>query len=197
VDEQARAAVLGWQQTVNAAWAQQQAALMPAAAGQQPPVDRGLTEHEMGIARQVFGNQLDLSQIRVTEGGFFSTETKASSLPGGLITFPAGTLSNPKPGVDFDAWLIHELTHQWQYQHGWTLLDTLDDSFDSDYDYGGVLGLEKALNERKPFDEFDLEEQAQILRHYYEISRARGDTSAYDPYVRDVQEGTTSQPPDR
>jgi hypothetical protein len=195
VNEQARAAVLGWQQSMEAVTQPLEAAMTPGAAEQQPPVERGLTEHEMEIARRVFGDQLDVSQIRVTEGGILSTETKASSVPGGLITFPDGTLSNPDPKVDFDAWLIHELAHQWQYQQGWTLLDTLDDSLDSDYDYGGVPGLEKALNERKPFDEFDLEEQAQILRHYFEISRAGGKTTFYDPYIRDVQDGTTSEPP--
>jgi hypothetical protein len=192
MNEQARAAVLGWQQTVNAAWEQQSGQLANPA--EPPPwesyFNRKLTPAEISIARQVFGNALDTSRVELHEGGLLGSFGYVRATPD-RITFPPGKLTDPGPG--FNRLLVHELTHIWQYQHGWTVPDTLDDSLDSDYNYGGEQGLREAVAAGKPFDDFDLEDQAEIVADYY--TKMNGDASAYLPYIRSIRNGTSHLPP--
>jgi hypothetical protein len=184
MNDQARAAVLSWQQTMDAAHQQ----VGPAAAGQPPLISRGLTPQEIEIARSVFGDALDTSQIRINDGGVPFAGDNAVAFPNRIV-FPQGTLS--QPGSNFNGWLVHELTHIWQYQRGNTVPELAVDAAGGDYDYGGPEGLEAAQRAGKPFGQFTFEEQAQIVRHYYERTQSGEDTSAYLPYVNSVRYGTS------
>lgn len=166
-----------------------------AAKAEQPSITRGLTPEEAAIARSVFGDSFDTSKIELTEGGLLGIGGYARTVPG-LVTFPDGTLTNPPPG--FDRWLVHELAHAWQYQRGYTIQDLLPAAIVGDYDYGGEQGLRDALAQGKTFEQFNFEEQADILADYYVAQRNGADTSAYDPYVnsaRSLGPTTTSWPP--
>lgn len=181
VNDQARAAVRGWERIVNAAWDDR-----AVATGQQPAITRALTPEEIAFARSVYGDQLDTSKIRLTEGGLNQSADTAVALPG-VILFPPGALS--KPGAEFDSWLIHELAHQWQYQRGYETVDLIPDAARGDYDYGKEPGLREALEQGKTLDQFNFEEQGDILRDYYMLKRDGKDTSAYDPFIHDLQDG--------
>jgi hypothetical protein len=187
MNDQARAAVRGWQDTVNAAWEQQQTGLLTSAPAQSPPVDRGLTPEEVAIARSVFGNELDTSQIKLTDDS--PAPPNAVAFPNN-IKFPRGELNGPAD-LDHRAWLVHELTHIWQYQRGRTVLQLGLDALGHDYNYGGEQGLRDATAQGKRFGDFNYEEQGDILRHYY-WKRERGeDLSAYQPFVDQVRFGTS------
>jgi hypothetical protein len=160
------------------------AAALRAYQGESPPVstvaggvDRGLSQAELEIARQVFGNSLDLKAVRLTDGGF--NDGKARVLDN-TIYFPPGELDNTK-NARFRGWLVHELTHVWQYQHGANVTDLLPDAVFGNYDYGGTVGLDQG----KAFTDFGTEQQADILRDYYRYSTQGliDSSSSYQKYV--------------
>lgn len=188
MNDQARAAVRGWQETVNAAWEQQrQPGLLGFAPAQSPPVDRGLTPEEAAIARSVFGNSLDTSKIRITDDS--PAPPNAVAFPDN-IKFPKGELDGPAD-LRYRAWLVHELTHIWQYQRGRTVPQLALDALGGDYDYGGEQGLRDATAQGKRFGDFNHEEQGDILRDYYRKRELREDISAYQPFVDQVRFETT------
>lgn len=152
--------------------------------------DRYLTSEEVAAAYSVFRDTLSTDSILLSEGGILAVGGYARTLPD-HVTFPAGTLTNP-PG-DFMHWLMHELGHCWQYQQGASVPGLILSALGGDYDYGGEQGLRDAVAEGKPFSDFGYEEQASILADYY--SRIGGDTSAYDPYIQSVWDGTWQQAP--
>ena len=104
------------------------------------------------------------------------------------IYFPEGSFQRP----DFMPWLIHELTHVWQYQRGASLGGLIIDAIDAHYDYEGEDGLRKAWNRGSAFDDFTYEQQADILSDYY-THLGRKDLSAYEGFVDQVRTGETGK----
>jgi hypothetical protein len=193
---QARAAVLNWQQTVNAAWGQQPSAILVPAPEFLPTSTRKLTPDEIALARSVFGDTLDTSQIELSIGGPLGIGGFARTLPD-HITFPDGTSTTPS--LEFNSWLIHELTHVWQYQRGHRVIDLLPDAIHGGidpehYEYGDDQGLRDASARGKTFSQFNYEQQGDILADYYVRRETGGDTSAFEPFVNDVRDGDPPVP---
>jgi hypothetical protein len=184
MNDQARDAVFGWQRTVNAAWQQPAGLLSPTSV-------RKLTPEEVALVHSVFGDSIDTSQIEVAVGGPLGVGGYARTLPN-LITFPEGTVTTPSP--DFNKWLAHEMTHIWQYQHGYNTAELLPDAIVHDTDYGGPQGLRDAAAQGKHFTQFGFEEQAAIVADYYDLSRTGADTSAYLPFVTSARNGEVVRP---
>ena len=86
-------------------------------------------------------------------------------------------------------WLIHELTHVWQHQHGISVFEKLFWALHgaSAYDYGGESALRQATAQGKRFIDFNTEQQADILKDYYIKKKGGQDVSAYEPFVAQVQ----------
>ena len=152
--------------------------------------DRYLTSEEVAAAYSVFQDTLSTDSILLSEGGILAVGGYARTLPD-HVTFPAGTLTSP-PG-NFMHWLVHELGHCWQYQQGASVPGLILSALGADYDYGGEQGLRDAVEKGQPFSDFGYEEQASILADYY--SRIGADTSAYDPYIQTVRDGTWQSAP--
>jgi hypothetical protein len=156
----------------------------PLAPGQEPPpIRRGLTPAEIAIASRVFGNSLDLSQITITDDGLLADLDRNARATPGLVTFPAGTLSQNTNTLRFERWLIHELTHQWQYQHGAEITNLLPAAIAGSYDYGGPEGLAQAAAEGRSFLSFSTEQQGDIIADYYIRSRDE-ELPEGDPYLQ-------------
>lgn len=154
---------------------------------------RPLNASEKTEATKVFGSSLDLDSITVAEAPIMAAFGYARTLPG-AVYFPPGTFSLSL--TDYMPWLIHELTHAWQYQHGVTVWETLLHAIRAKYDYGGEAGLRAASREGKRFRDFNTEQQADICKDYYERQRDGLDTSAWDPYIAEVRGtvGALSEP---
>ncbi|SEQ21460.1 hypothetical protein SAMN05216188_102428 [Lentzea xinjiangensis] len=151
---------------------------------------RGLESREAEIAREVFGDALDISALRLAEGGLLGSFGVARTLPR-LVTFPKGVLTSPQNQARYERWLVHELTHAYQYQHGRSVLALLPTALagffnKSLYDYGGPEGLRG-----KTFADFNTEQQANIVADYYYLStyEPHRDLSAYEPYIAFVRQG--------
>lgn len=147
---------------------------------------RPLTTPERKAAQFVFRKSLDLDKIILQEDPVMTAglhgKHYARTLPR-VIYFPPGELDH----LDI-AWLIHELTHSWQYQHDLANLDILIDAIRGHYDYGNEAGLIAARAAGKKFTDFNTEQQGDILRDYYLRWNAGLNVAAWQPYVAEVQQ---------
>ncbi|WNV82147.1 hypothetical protein [Umezawaea sp. Da 62-37] len=153
---------------------------------------RRLEPREVEIAHQVFGNALNTSTLRLAEGGLLGSFGVARTLPS-LVTFPRGILTTPQPQASYERWLVHELTHAYQYQHGHGVLSLLPTAFAGFfakglYEYGGTEGLN-----RRTFTDFNTEQQANIIADYYYFTtyEPHRDLSAYEPHINHVRSQLT------
>jgi hypothetical protein len=153
---------------------------------------RSLESREAEIAHQVFGDALDISRLKLAEGGLLGSFGVARTLPT-LVTFPKGVLTTPQHQARYDRWLVHELTHAYQYQHGHSILSLIPTAFagffaKNLYDYGGPEGLRT-----KPFTAFNTEQQANIIADYYYFTtyEPHHDLSAYEPHINHVRSQPT------
>jgi uncharacterized protein DUF4157 len=153
-----------------------------------PAVERQLTDEEEREARIVFGRGIDWSKVRVGESAAMSVGGYART-PGTTVYFPPGFLSRSlEKRMPL---MIHELTHVWQSQHGYDVLDKLYWALHGSgaYDYGGEDALRKASLEGKRFKEFNTEQQGDICEDYYKKKKAGQDVSAYQPFIDQIQGG--------
>ncbi len=149
---------------------------------------RGLNKAERQEAQKVFGNSLNYDAVSVSDSSKLMQIGGYARTPGETIFFPTGTLGRSDPG--YYAWLIHELTHTWQTQHGVSVLTKIKYAVrKSSYNFGGDAGLEKAIKEGKCFTDFNTEAQGDILEQYYKILTGQdtGDGLLYYHFVSQVQ----------
>lgn len=124
------------------------------------------------------------SQNAITLGNWIFLSRELSTVSGDLSDIFLNDMS----------WLAHELTHVWQYQHdGWIYLfealrTQLEFGPDS-YDYGWETGLIEARAQNKKFRDFNREQQGAIVQHYYYRYKQGLDTTAWEPFIHDIQIG--------
>lgn len=108
------------------------------------------------------------------------------------IRLPEQLVQHGAPESYKHDWLVHELTHAWQFQHlGWLYLwkavvAQLREK-DKAYDYGGEEGLKKSRKNKKIFKQFNPEQQGNIVQAYYVRKRAGKDISSWQPYIDDLK----------
>jgi hypothetical protein len=139
------------------------------------PVDRALTPGEIALARSVFGDAIDYAPVRVR------TRKWAFFQPRGIVMAPMGHLHFHPEGElycdDFSCpptddrakamvakgLFLHELTHVWQAQtRGRWYLVLMRHPF-ATYSY--------ALKPGWPLARYGLEQQAEIVRHYWLLTQ--------------------------
>jgi hypothetical protein len=149
--------------------------------------DRPLTSEETAEARLVFGQGLNYSAIRITEDPILGAGDIARTLPSG-INFPVGASSD----TAYMPWLIHELTHSWQYQHGrsvvataaWAIWCTVGAG---SYSYGGKPALVAAAAAGHGLSSFNTEQQGEIAMNYYEDLKSGASVSEYAPFLAEFR----------
>ena len=131
---------------------------------------RALSAGEIAIARTVFANEIDLARMRIAQAppALFS-----AAVPfGRTIWFARWRAAHDFADCDLgeQGWLMHELTHCWQAARGifpaWAKLRAL-----------GVRAYRYALAPEKAFAAYNIEQQAEIVRHLF---LARAGASAPD-----------------
>jgi Domain of unknown function (DUF4157) len=154
---------------------------------------RGLDEIERKEAFRVFGNSLDYDKVRVAEDPIVSVGGYART-PGNTIYFPRGTTKD-KDSPERRGWyypfLIHEMTHTWQTQHGVSTMRKVLTALrgHSAYNYDGPEGLKKAAAQGAHFVDFNTEQQASICGDYARALINGGDTAPYEPFIAEVKHG--------
>ena len=180
------------------------------------PTKRPLYNWEVKEAQTVFGDQIDYQKIRIHEcsklpsrlqriGTFFNKNIDNQSPPavciGNNIFFPIALPKFP-PSSDQDnlhkmSWMIHELTHVWQFQHiGWKYLYKamlLQVHLGSKaYQFGGEAGLMKMTAEKKHISDFNLEQQGDIARSYYERKTQGKNIQAWEAFIDEIKHSRTT-----
>lgn len=178
---------------------------------------RPLTPYEKSEARKIFGDRLDTRAIRIFEGArlpnllddlgrFIKKMPKREITVKNAITLGNNCFFGRELKTDeikdLDAkltpsqfiemsWLIHELTHAWQYQTmGWSYLLSAWDSQSKlgakVYDFGGETSLKKRQKQGAKIKDFNLEQQGKIVQEYWERKKKGEDTSAYEPFIHEL-----------
>lgn len=143
---------------------------------------RLLTDFEKNEARLVYGSNLNLDRIVVEEDPVMSLGGYARTTPW-TINFPSGALGSS----NFMSWLIHELGHSWQYQHGYSVATTLYHAIRGVYDYGGEAGLIAAYSAGNGLSSFNTEQQADIARDYYRRLKSGQSVAAWLPFINEFK----------
>jgi len=175
------------------------------------PIVRRLMAWEIQEARRVFLNQIDFEAVRVHECAAWPDQinrlgTWIKRMPpsdqhnaitlGNHCYFPVPLLKEPvTPGdgrLELFSWVIHELTHVWQYQKmGWRYLTLalqaqIREGAEA-YHFGEADGLVEAFAQGRKFSDFNLEQQGDIARHYYERIARGQEVQAWNPFIAQLQ----------
>ena len=130
--------------------------------------NRALTPGEIELARSVFGDAIDYSQVRLFKGKWWPFHPRnAAMAPMGNIYFhPDGGIWSDdfsKDPLGRQGFFIHEMTHVWQAQRGGRFYLPLMRHPFSRYAY--------VLKPGKPFARYGLEQQAEIVAHRFLADR--------------------------
>lgn len=127
---------------------------------------RGLTEGERSLAASIFGSAIDYDRVRVHRRAWWPFQPRkiAMAPDGDLWLHPKGPhwcadFACAAPGAQ--GLFIHEMTHVWQAQtRGRWWLPLMRHPF-CRYDY--------AIEPGRPFDRYGIEQQAEIVRHTFQL----------------------------
>ncbi|MCC7247854.1 MAG: DUF4157 domain-containing protein [Lysobacter sp.] len=152
--------------------------------------NRSMTEWEIRQAKRVFGSALDYAAVTIADG---SISAKVASAGGyartirNVINFPTGSSRSM-------SFMIHELTHVWQYQKTGIsyIAKALWAQMTEGYSYADdgktpEDSLKDARTAGKTLYSYNLEQQGDILSDYYRRLQKGEDTTAWDPFVADVK----------
>ena len=130
--------------------------------------DRGLTAGEVDMARQVFGDSIDYSKVKLHDHEYWLTlgfqKSNVSVTPNGQIYFGKDNYKDDY-SAEVLAWqhhFIHEMTHVWQYQLGYPVLLTRAFRPKMSYSYMPMDG--------KKLNDYNMEQQGDILADYFVAS---------------------------
>lgn len=124
---------------------------------------RLLTAGEIALARSVFGDSIRLDAVQL-KTAWWVIKHYAVSPNGNIYFHPADWIEDfSRASLGKQSWLIHELTHVWQLQHGLKVVRGA--VINRRYDYVLVTG--------KSFFKYGIEQQARMVQDYF-TRRQRG-----------------------
>ncbi|MCP4356481.1 MAG: DUF4157 domain-containing protein [Chloroflexi bacterium] len=156
-----------------------------------------LTDEELKMASSVLGSEaLRFQDVRIAEGGLLDIVFRFN----GHLAFTSWyTVNLPRHGRPAHtrqnkALLMHELTHVYQYEIIGTRYMTeaiimLVKTKRGCYDYGGLSGLQKAMQKDWNYSDFNREQQAQIAQDYFARREKGEDVRPYQPFIAQMQLG--------
>ena len=125
---------------------------------------RHLTENEKIMAASFYNNTIDLDKVLIDDRArFLVKKYNFAYVSFNLINYWDTIVDNV---------LIHELMHVHQYKKFgivYIFRALLAQNSKEVYNYGGYQGLEKAIAAGKKLYEFNFEQQASIIEHFYMI----------------------------
>lgn len=147
---------------------------------------RRLTEEEIFIAKEIFGNTLNTDVIRVDSHALLGTKRLA-------LAYVSFNLINYRTDIPLHVF-VHELVHVWQFQNLGSIYigRALQAQISRDkYDYGGPENLFKQMILGKKLLDFNFEQQAEIVEDFYVLGNMPTwqrpiDLSVYEYYKQDL-----------
>lgn len=135
---------------------------------------RGLTAGEIAMARTVFKDAIDYGKVKIHRGGLLGQPNRSGTAmtPRGEIHFPDSNyredFSQETPTIKI--WFIHEMTHVWQYQLGYSLVwNAIKIAAKGGYSAGAPAYFFdlKGRDKGKTMSQFNMEQQGELVAHYY------------------------------
>ncbi len=170
---------------------------------------RTLRTEELTEIEKVFGAGLDVARIHINEGsglpnaigriGAFFRHTTPPELNaitlGNTPYFPVILVTDQPQHPNWlrdMAWLMHELTHAWQYQHDGIiyLYQAVFKSPTYQYAPSGETvdaALRQFAQAGRVFRSFNREQQGDIVRDYFFYLKQNADVAAWEPYLKEVR----------
>ncbi len=161
---------------------------------------RPLHPDELLQVQAIFRTGLDTARVVISEGnalptwvGRIGAALKRQPPPkenaitiGNTSYFPRALTSS----LSDRAWLMHELTHQWQYQH-FGIRYLFEALRASTYCYANEneppdVALKRLANENKTFDDLNREQQGDVVHDYFFASKHASptlDLTAWEPFL--------------
>ena len=140
---------------------------------------RTLTAREIILAREVFKDSIDYSTVKIINGGLLGIPNASNNAmtPFGSIHLPSKDYNEIKDfglsGVksSLKIWFIHEMTHVWQYQHGFNNARAgINTGINGGYTERALAYEYSLLDKNKKFNEYNMEQQAEIVSHYFDAT---------------------------
>jgi hypothetical protein len=162
---------------------------------------RMLTPLEIHEALRVFGNSIPYEDVRIVEDSALARRVARISSRVHLaqenklaVTLFRTIHFSTRLGQDGSdiPWLIHELTHVWQYcQWGPRYLV---DALHAQAEHGhAAYDITQGIAERWPWDRFNLEQQGDVARACYVALSTSDDPSQFAPYTFVLRNATPTR----
>ncbi len=129
---------------------------------------RPLTREEEEAIKSHFGNSLQLRRIRIDTFAFGGPRTHHFA----YVSFYTINSWGPLSPDTF----IHEVMHVWQYEKMGSVYipRALRAQYSSEgYDYGGLESLEQAIHSGQGLQQFNLEQQGDIMADYFRLKQGK------------------------
>lgn len=146
---------------------------------------RTLTDSEIALVRPLFRDGLDYALIRIQSGGWLGLPhlTRAALAHGNTLVFPPRLVHHDFALAD-DAtklWFVHELVHAWQWQRGFRLWrHGVRLALRGGYRQQRAYRYQHLLPHAERFCELNMEQQADLIAHYFDAAFLHGDGSVHD-----------------
>lgn len=138
---------------------------------------RSLTINEVNMAKEVFKNSIDYTKVKIIRGGLLGLPNLSNNAmtPFGKIHLPNESYNNTKDfglaSVDatLKLWYIHEMTHVWQYQLGYSnAIAGINTGINGGYTSRALAYDYDLVDKNKKFNQYNMEQQAEIISHYFD-----------------------------
>ncbi|AEK63261.1 PAAR domain-containing protein [Collimonas fungivorans] len=155
---------------------------------------RPLTPGEIDLAKKVFGTSVDYSKIKVHNGAYMVGAGSNAMTPNGEMYFPSDYYqADFSINDDSDRiWFIHEMTHVWQYQLGYSVKwGGIKIQLKGGYKYNPGQTVARAYKYDptadfgKTMSDFNMEQQGDLVSHYFDAIYLSGE--GYAPHWQRVQ----------
>lgn len=130
---------------------------------------RSLTHNEIEIARLVFSDGIDYDKVKIYRGIPYCPDLKVAISPNGHIYFPSHQCPQDFALArgHYQIWLMHELTHVWQFQSGfqtgWAgILLAVTGGYVRRRAY-----VYPPLSQIRRLSDLNMEQQADLIAHYF------------------------------
>lgn len=134
---------------------------------------RPLTQGEIDLAKTVFGNAIDYTQVKVCDGtqGFFQRVGMAMTVSNNLYMNDMYRDDYGQPDADYRHIFIHEMAHVWQYQNKVLnpVVSAVQLNLRHKFNYDKAYFFE--LDEKKDLTDYGMEQQAAMIEEYFLIKK--------------------------
>jgi len=154
------------------------------------PGIRELDDAEFTAAQQIFRESMPLADVRIDQHARVGPKQWRFA----YVSFFTINIYGAMP-IHL---LIHELVHVWQYMNYGSMYIVhalFAQHSDEGYNYGGLKTLKKAMDQNGYLTDFNFEQQADIVRDYYLLTRGQkaqwsratsDDLDLYDYFVKQL-----------